>query len=126
MYHPGVRTRDWTKTKHWKVEEFLIGGWSPPRHGDGWGLLIGEIDERGDVRYRGRVEFGITRTSARPLKSSSLRSCAEPEPFAERQHEPDAVFVEPRVLVEIRYLERTSSGSLRHAAFRQVGGHWKH
>jgi bifunctional non-homologous end joining protein LigD len=60
MYHPGVRTRDWTKTKHWKVEEFLIGGWSPPRHGDGWGLLIGEIDERGDVRYRGRVEFGVT------------------------------------------------------------------
>jgi bifunctional non-homologous end joining protein LigD len=26
FYRPGVRTRDWIKTKHWKLEEFLIGG----------------------------------------------------------------------------------------------------
>jgi ATP-dependent DNA ligase len=32
-----------------------------------------------------------------------------------------ASFVEPRVAVEIRYLERTSGGRLRNAAFRQFG-----
>jgi hypothetical protein len=31
LYDPVVRTRNWNKTKHWKVEEFLIGAWSPPR-----------------------------------------------------------------------------------------------
>jgi bifunctional non-homologous end joining protein LigD len=60
MYRPGVRSRDWITTKHWVVEEFLIGGSSPPRHEHGWGLLVGEIDERGKLRFRGRVEFGIT------------------------------------------------------------------
>jgi bifunctional non-homologous end joining protein LigD len=30
FYRPGVRTRDWIKTKHWKLDEFLIGGWAPP------------------------------------------------------------------------------------------------
>jgi bifunctional non-homologous end joining protein LigD len=39
-YRPGVRTRDWIKTKHWKLEEFVIGGWSPPRRGHGWGSWL--------------------------------------------------------------------------------------
>jgi hypothetical protein len=30
------------------------------------------------------------------------------------------------VPVEIRYLERTSGGLLRQAAFRQLGGRWSH
>jgi ATP-dependent DNA ligase len=37
--------------------------------------------------------------------------------FAERVNEPDATYVGPRVSAEIRYLERTSQGKLRHAAF---------
>jgi ATP-dependent DNA ligase len=44
MYLSGVGSRDRIKAKHWIVEEFLIGGWSPPRHRHGWGLLVGEMD----------------------------------------------------------------------------------
>jgi hypothetical protein len=36
IYHPGVRTRDWMKTKHWKLQASLIGGWSPSRPRHGW------------------------------------------------------------------------------------------
>jgi ATP-dependent DNA ligase len=34
------------------------------------------------------------------------------------------VYVEPSISAEIRYLEVTSSGVLRHAMFRQLGGRW--
>jgi bifunctional non-homologous end joining protein LigD len=126
MYHPGVRTRDWIKTKHWKVAEFLIGGWSPARHQHGWGLLVGEVDERGVLRYRGRVEFGITPEVRLVFEDRLASLVRRTSPFAERIREPDAVFVEPNVPAEIRYLERTSGGWLRHAAFRQLGGRWSH
>jgi bifunctional non-homologous end joining protein LigD len=124
MYRSGVRTRDWIKTKHWVVEEFLIGGWSPPRHEHGWGLLVGEMDEQGMLRYRGRVEFGITADVRAAFEEQLAPLVRETSAFADRVHEPDAVFVEAKVLAEIRYLERTSGGLLRLAAFRQVGGRW--
>jgi bifunctional non-homologous end joining protein LigD len=120
MYQPGVRSRDWIKTKHWVVEEFLIGGWSPAAHEHGWGLLVGEVEPRGafSVSPAG-WSSGSWRTSAPPSRSGWSRWYAEA-----RVYEPDAVFVEPRVLADIRYLDRTSGGLLRHAAFRQLGGRW--
>lgn len=126
MYHPGARTRDWIKTKHWVVQEFVIGGWSPPRQRHGWRLLIGEIDEPGVLRYRGRMEFGITADVRAAFEEQLAPLARRTSPFAERLHEPDAVSVAPKVPAEIRYLERTSGGLLRHAAFRQLGGrpHW--
>jgi hypothetical protein len=52
--------------------------------------------------------FGIT-ADVRAAFEEQLAPLMHPtSPFAERLHEPDAVFVEPRVLAEIRYLERTS------------------
>jgi hypothetical protein len=45
-------------------------------------------------------------------------------PFGQRLNEPDATYLEPHFPAEIRYLEQTSQGRLRHAAFRQLGGRW--
>jgi bifunctional non-homologous end joining protein LigD len=90
------------------------------------GLLVGQLDERGVLRYRGRVELGVTEEFVMALQER-LGSFVRPtSPFVERIGEPDATYVEPRVPVEIPYLERTSQGRLRHAAFRQLGGRWSH
>jgi bifunctional non-homologous end joining protein LigD len=126
FYKPGIRTRDWIKTKHWKVEEFVIGGWAPPRPRHGWGLLVGEHDETGAVRYLGRVELGVTEDLVAGLRERLRPLVRRTSAFVEQIREPDATYVEPHVPVEIRYLERTSQGPLRHAAFRQLGGRWKH
>ncbi len=56
--------------------------------------------------------------TGRALEGRSVRWADSP--FAERVNEPDATYVGPRVSAEIRYLERTSQGKLRHAAFRQL------
>jgi ATP dependent DNA ligase C terminal region len=94
------------------------------RHG--WGLLIGEIDEQRVLRYRGQVEFGITADVRAAFEEQLAALARRTSPFTERLHEPDAVSVAPKVPAEIRYLERTSGGLLRHAAFRQLGGPWRH
>jgi bifunctional non-homologous end joining protein LigD len=122
-YRPGLRTRDWIKTKHWQEAEFVIGGWAPPRPDHGWGLLIGDMGEDGRLHYCGRVEFGITSPLRDELENrlQPRQSC----PFVEIVHEPGAQFVKPNVTAEIRFLERTSGDRLRHATFRQLGGRWK-
>ena len=39
------RSNAWVKTKHWRVSEFVIGGWSEPYGDHGRGRLVGEPDE---------------------------------------------------------------------------------
>jgi bifunctional non-homologous end joining protein LigD len=105
---PGHAQREWIKTKHWRLEELLIGGWSPPRREHGRAGLLGETDDKGLLRYLDRVEFGITEDFVAMLQERLGPLAREMSPFAERLSEPAAVFAEPRVPTEIRYLERTS------------------
>jgi hypothetical protein len=64
------------------VEGFAIGGWSPPRHRHGWGLLVGEMDERCVLSYAAKVEFGIT-PDVRAVFGGAARA-SRPSDFAVR------------------------------------------
>ena len=123
IYRCGERTSAWVKTKHWREGEFVIGGWSPPYGDHGWGLLVGERD--GDaLRFRGRVEFGFA-PGLKEQIASQLASQQRPRsPFVNRRGRTGDVYVEPVSTAEVRYLELTASGFLRHATFRQLGGRW--
>jgi bifunctional non-homologous end joining protein LigD len=83
------------------------------------------MDESGTLRYRGRVEFGITLEVRVALEEQLGPLCRRTSPFGQRVDEPGAVYVDPIMPAEVRYLERTSQGRLRHPAFRQIGGRWK-
>jgi bifunctional non-homologous end joining protein LigD len=90
------------------------------------GPQVGELDERGVLRHRGRVEFGVTEDVVAALHERLGPLVRRTSPFGQRLNEPDATYLEPHLPAEIRYLERTSEGRLRHAAFRQLGGRWNH
>ena len=124
VYRCGERSDAWIKAKHWHEGEFVIGGWSPPYRDHGWGLLVGEADEEGDLRFRGRVEWGITLTDREELEGTLAPLSSHISPFVDHRERVDDVYVSPSVSVEIRYLEVTTSGVLRHATFRQIGGRW--
>jgi bifunctional non-homologous end joining protein LigD len=121
IYRCGERSPNWIKTEHWLEGEFVIGGWSPPRKDHGWGLLVGEPDERGTLAFRGRVELGITVADREELEAMLSVRRAVADPFAGVRGHPDNHYVEPDLTVGIRYLEVTSGGLLRHAVFRQLG-----
>jgi bifunctional non-homologous end joining protein LigD len=121
IYRCGERTSAWVKTKHWREGEFVMGGWSPP-HGDhGWGLLVGE--RHGDaLRFRGRVEFGFAPGQKEHVATQLASLRRSSSPFADRRARAGDVYVEPVSSAEVRYRDLTSSGILRHATFRQLGG----
>jgi len=68
------------------------------------------------------VEFGFAPGERDTLGRTLRAITAEASPFADRRRHAGDTFVEPVMSAEIRYLEVTLSGALRHALFRQLGG----
>jgi bifunctional non-homologous end joining protein LigD len=112
------RRLSWIKTKCFGRDEFVVGGFRPStKKGRPFAsLLLGEY-ENGALRYRGRVGAGFSDSDlARVAEKLGERKSS---PFAELPKEVAraARFVDPRLVVEIAYAERTSDGVLRHPVF---------
>jgi bifunctional non-homologous end joining protein LigD len=107
LYKPGVRSRLWLKTKNYRIGRFLIGG--VVFTGERGTVLVGVPAPDGRLHYAGAVEVFSRLQLAGILELLRARPGS---PFHEWS--PPALFVEPDVAVEIRYLALEPSG-LRHA-----------
>ena len=83
---------------------------------------LAPVDQDGDLRFRGRIEWGITLTDREQLERTLGPLTSPVSPFVDRRERADDVYASPSETVEIRYLEVTASDVLRHATFRQIGG----
>jgi len=115
------RGKDWLKTKCLKGEEFVIGGYSRSSvKGKPFSsLLLGSFED-GKLVYSGKVGTGFVSADfdrlARKFKPiERARSPFEEVPQAERK---DAIWLEPRLVAEVAFSERTRDGRLRHPSFK--------
>jgi len=124
-YQSGRRSRDWIKTLNRNQQACLVGGWrqqtgtSNPTVG---ALLVG-IPGPAGLRFAGRVGSGLTRTTEQQLRASLAPLTRPDSPFADTIPRVDAagtVWVEPRVVVEVRHLLITSAGRMRQPVFRGI------
>jgi bifunctional non-homologous end joining protein LigD len=115
------RGRDWVKIKCKRGEEFVIGGYS---RSDVKGkpfssLLLGTFN--GDkLIYSGKVGTGFDSAALdrlgrkfKPLEQT--RSPFEEVPAVERK---GAVWLEPKLVAQIAFTEKTRDGRLRHPSFQ--------
>ncbi len=112
------RSTAWLKVKCEAREEVVIGGFTPLRgRRDGLGALVVGHREDGRLRYAGRVGTGWDEQDAKRLLTAlhPLRRPTMPfdqvPPLMRRRVQ----WVEPRLVAEVRYQERTPDGMLRHA-----------
>jgi bifunctional non-homologous end joining protein LigD len=120
LYRSG-RGKDWLKIKCLKGEEFVIGGYS---RSDVKGkpfssLLLGSFAD-GKLVYSGKVGTGFVSADfdrlARKFKPlERTKSPFEEVPASERK---GAVWLEPKLVAEIAFAERTRDGRLRHPSFK--------
>jgi bifunctional non-homologous end joining protein LigD len=120
-YEPGRRSRAWMKWKRLLRQELVVGGWIPGtagRTGRIGSLLVGYFDEDGStLQYAGRVGTGFTDAELARLEAKLEPLRRDSNPFATGKIAKVAVFVEPVVVVEVRFSEWTSGGSIRQPAY---------
>lgn len=118
LYRPGVRSQDWLKFPLREQASFVVGGFRWEKGGTRIGsLLIGEPVE-GGIAYRGRVALAVPARIERAI-ADQVKTLAAPEsPFLEvPAEERGADWVEPRIVVDVEFLDRTPDGRLRHPVY---------
>lgn len=112
------RSPEWLKVKCVRSEEFVIGGFTPPRGSrEALGaLLVGQWQD-GELRYAGKVGTGFDTGTLRRLLARLETLEAVRCPFTPEPGEPGVRWVRPRLVAQVGYGERTSRGILRHPRF---------
>jgi bifunctional non-homologous end joining protein LigD len=122
VYTPGARSKSWLKVKLQQTDEFVVGGWQPGagRRTNGIGsLLLGVPTADGGLRYAGNVGTGFTDAELRRLDERLADHRRATSPFTDGgTPKKGAVFVEPELVVEVAYAERTTDGILRHPSYK--------
>lgn len=118
-YRPGRRTNEWRKLKRSHRREFVVGGYTLPRGArDGIGaLLVGQYDGD-DLVFAGGVGSGLDAASSAALWARLSKRARPTSPFgAVPRTAGPPHWVEPELVVEVKFSEITQGGMLRHPVF---------
>ncbi len=125
-YQAGRRSRDWIKVKTHGNEEFVVGGFTKGegRRANTFGsLLLGEYDDEGRLSYVGSVGTGFNEKEIsrllsllRPLERPT--PAFDPVPKPPRVRKGDIVWVEPRLVAQVQFVERTHDNRLRAPSYQ--------
>jgi bifunctional non-homologous end joining protein LigD len=115
------RGKDWRKVKCKQGEEFVIGGYSRSdvRGKPFSSLLLGSFAD-GKLVYSGKVGTGFDARNSAELadRFKSLERARSPFEEVPREERKAAVWLEPKLVAEIEFVERTRDGRLRHPSFK--------
>lgn len=112
------RSLDWRKLKCSCRQEFVIGGYTPPRNSrTGFGALLLGYFEDGALVYAGKVGTGFTDAVLRELHRRLSGLGRPTSPFSAAVREKGAQWAEPRLVAEIAFSNWTLDGRLRHPSF---------
>ena len=118
-YRPGERSRSWLKLKVEFRQEFVVGGFTEPRNSRQHlgALLLGYFD-RDRFIYVGHTGGGFTSAGLAEMYRRLEPLERKTSPFEEvpRTNE-RAHWVEPRVVVEVKFSEWTADGKLRQPIY---------
>ena len=120
-YQSGRRSPAWRKKKLVHEQEFVVGGWTEPRHTRSHfgALLLGVHDPKtGELTYVGHTGTGFDQAELERV-SKLLKARHTPRsPFAAqpKTNEPPH-WVRPDLVAQVRFTEWTNDGKLRHPVY---------
>src|SRR5262249_23003022 len=127
LYKSGKRTPDWRKLKIVQEQEFVIGGWTEPRHTRSYfgALLLGvyhpssdNAPRRQSLEYVGHTGPGFNEKELARVMALLKRLEIREPPFRERPKTNErAHWVRPDLVAQVRFTEWTADGRLRHPVY---------
>ena len=109
----------WRKIKCIRRAEFVVAGWTPSdKRGRPLASLVLATREDGRLVYRGRVGTGFDEDAFAELMPLLEQHARKSAPFDKTPADArGARWVEPRLVVEVRYAEITADGAVRHGVY---------
>jgi bifunctional non-homologous end joining protein LigD len=118
VYAAGARSPLWRKVKVRAEEEFVIGGFTAPGGSrTHFGALVVGAWAGGRLRYAGKVGTGFTGKTLDDLMRRFRPLIRPTSPFVDAPRERGVTWVEPKLVAQIGFTERTGDGKLRHPTF---------
>jgi bifunctional non-homologous end joining protein LigD len=121
VYRPGARTASWQKAKCVLRQEFVIGGFEHSTLGSLGAIWLGTYDADGNLSFAGKVGTGFQR-DARDLLGAFKKLTRQTAPFSiglpTGFKVRDAIWLEPRLVCEVAFMEWTHHGHIRHPSYQ--------
>lgn len=122
-YYPGRRSPDWLKLAHRSTLSCAIAGWTSQTDN---ARVLGAVwmavpNGEGGWRTLGRCGAGLVGAAGAQVKELITAHPLDACPLEELPDDPDVRrthWVEPRVLIDVRYLGSDDSGRLRQPVYR--------
>ncbi len=113
-YHPDTRTKEWIKIKFMKDADFVVCGYIIKENADRntASLILGLYDDQ-QLVYQGHVTIGLARD-----EFAQVTAQEKDDGLSLDKKEKDAIYIEPRLVCTVAYMERLQKGGLRHAVFK--------
>jgi bifunctional non-homologous end joining protein LigD len=121
-YEPGNRSRNWLKLKIEFRQELVVGGYTEPRNSREHigAILLGYFDQDRFI-YVGHTGGGFTRQGLQEMYRLLKPLERKTSPFAETPKTNEkAHWVEPKIVVEVKFSEWTADRRLRQPIFLGV------
>lgn len=130
-YEPDRRSGTWLKCKVHGEQEFVIGGFTPPKNSRPYlgAILVGTY-EKGKLLYAGKVGSGFDHARLKALHDEFRRREIAACPFANLPARAPrfgagmtagemrkVTWVKPELVAQVRFTEWTDDGLLRHPVF---------
>ena len=115
------RGGSWLKVKCHRRQEFVIGGFTEPKHAHrGIGALLLGYYQDGEFLYAGKCGTGFDTDSAVQVREKLDGLLQKERPFEAVPPEVrrEAIYVTPKLVCEIEFTEWTPDGRLRHPSFQ--------
>jgi bifunctional non-homologous end joining protein LigD len=122
-YTPGRRSPDWLKLKAREEQEFVVVGYTAGsgNRAESFGALALAVRDGGELRYVGNVGSGFSTPELARLRRllDPLKRPDAPLPEAPKlaRARGRVTWVEPRLVVEVRFSEWTHDGHLRQPTY---------
>jgi len=122
-YREGRATDEWIKVKHFRDEDCVVVGYTEGtgrRKSTFGSLVLGQYVSGGTLRYVGKVGTGLNDALLVRLKKKLDKLKTKRCPLVGEKPSDVKAWVKPKLVVTVKYYERTKDGILRFPKFDRI------